>query len=183
MTLYPDVLARAQKEIDEVVGRERMPNFDDEGSLPYINALIKEVLRWRPVLPLSTTHLAFFELELIHFMRRFAEEMRAGTTVLENVWAMAHDPEYFPDPDEFRPERYLDGDGKLSDSKTDTNAQKYFAFGFGRRLCAGKHLADQTVFIDIASFIWAFSVQKATDEKGLPITPSRDAIINDGVVV
>ncbi len=51
------------------------------------------------------------------------------------------------------------------------------------RLCAGKHLADQTVFIDIASFIWAFSVQKATDEKGLPITPSRDATINDGVVV
>ncbi len=78
MTLYPDVLVRAQNEIDEVVGRERMPNFDDEGSLPYVNALIKEVLRWRPVLPLSMTHLAFLELELIYFMRRFAEEMRAG---------------------------------------------------------------------------------------------------------
>lgn len=53
MVLYPDVMRTAQAEIDEVVGRDRLPNFGDYDKLPYINAIVKEVLRWRPVLPLG----------------------------------------------------------------------------------------------------------------------------------
>lgn len=53
MVLYPDVMRRAQVEIDDVVGRGRLPNFGDQDTLPYINAMLKEVLRWRPVVPLG----------------------------------------------------------------------------------------------------------------------------------
>lgn len=53
MVLYPDVMRRAQAEIDEVVGRGRFPNFGDYDQLPYISAMVKEVLRWRPVAPLG----------------------------------------------------------------------------------------------------------------------------------
>ncbi len=53
MTLYPDVMRRAQGEIDNVVGRDRKPTFEDEDHLPYITAIVKEVLRWRPVAPLG----------------------------------------------------------------------------------------------------------------------------------
>ena len=54
MTLYPDVMRRAQAEIDAVVGRERVPTFDDKDKLPYIRAIVRETLRWRPVGPLGT---------------------------------------------------------------------------------------------------------------------------------
>jgi cytochrome P450 len=54
MTLYPDVLRTAQAELDEVVGPDRMPSFSDQPNLPYIEAVVKEVLRWRPVAPLGT---------------------------------------------------------------------------------------------------------------------------------
>jgi cytochrome P450 len=54
MTLYPDVQRKAQAEIDRVVGNSRLPDYSDEDELPYVQALLKEVLRWQPVTPLST---------------------------------------------------------------------------------------------------------------------------------
>jgi cytochrome P450 len=53
MTLYPNVMRTAQAELDQVVGRDRMPSFSDRANLPYIEAIVKEVLRWRPVGPLG----------------------------------------------------------------------------------------------------------------------------------
>ena len=53
MTLYPDVQRKAQAEIDQIVGNSRLPNFSDEGTLPYVQAIVKEVLRWHPVAPLG----------------------------------------------------------------------------------------------------------------------------------
>lgn len=53
MTLYPQVAKRAKMELDEVVGTNRLPTFEDRDSLPYINALVKEVFRWYTVVPLG----------------------------------------------------------------------------------------------------------------------------------
>jgi len=53
MSLYPEVQAKAQSEIDRVIGTNRLPRYEDRNSLPYLNALIKEVLRWNPVAPLG----------------------------------------------------------------------------------------------------------------------------------
>ena len=53
MTLYPEVARRAREQIDQVVGRSRLPTFYDEARLPYVTAIVKEVLRWRPITPLS----------------------------------------------------------------------------------------------------------------------------------
>ena len=51
MTLHPRVMHKAQAELDAVVGYERAPTFDDKDQLPYVQAVIKEVLRWRPITP------------------------------------------------------------------------------------------------------------------------------------
>jgi cytochrome P450 len=53
MRLYPHVMKKAQAEIDAVVGRDRLPMFEDQNDLPYVRAIVKEVLRWRPVAPLA----------------------------------------------------------------------------------------------------------------------------------
>lgn len=53
MTLNPDVMRKAQAELDAVVGRDRIPTFADKDNLPYIRAIVKETLRWRPVSPLG----------------------------------------------------------------------------------------------------------------------------------
>lgn len=53
MMLYPEVQERAWKEIDAVVGTDRLPNFEDRSSLPYVEAVLRETLRWHPVFPLG----------------------------------------------------------------------------------------------------------------------------------
>jgi cytochrome P450 len=56
MTLYPETMRLAQEEIDRVVGDGRLPTWDDEASLPYVRAMIKELLRWRPVNKFGMMH-------------------------------------------------------------------------------------------------------------------------------
>jgi cytochrome P450 len=53
MTLFPDVQLKAQGEIDRVVGNDRLPSLADRNSLPYVNALVSEIFRWRPVVPMG----------------------------------------------------------------------------------------------------------------------------------
>lgn len=54
MLLYPDMQKKAQHELDSIIGRERLPTFEDRPRLPFIDAVCKEVLRWRPVTPLGS---------------------------------------------------------------------------------------------------------------------------------
>ena len=56
MALYPEVQSKAQLELDTVVGPYQLPDFSDRPNLPYIEALVKEVIRWQPVVPLGTDH-------------------------------------------------------------------------------------------------------------------------------
>ena len=82
MVLHPEVQARAQAEIDAVVGRDRAPTFADRDSLPYIRACVRETLRWRTVGPLGTPRATsqddWYEGYYIP----------KGTVVLENVWCV-----------------------------------------------------------------------------------------------
>ena len=54
MMLRPDIMRKAQAELDAVVGRDRVPTFGDKDHLPYVQAIVKEVMRWRPVGPLGS---------------------------------------------------------------------------------------------------------------------------------
>lgn len=57
MAIYPEIQKKAQQELDSVLGGERLPSFDDHDSLPFINAIVKETLRWKPVLPIGKWNL------------------------------------------------------------------------------------------------------------------------------
>lgn len=72
-----------------------------------------------------------------------------------------HDPELYPDPEEFKPERFLNEDGRVRDDPTLS-----LVFGIGRRICPGRHFVDATIFIVTASILSVFNVAKATDENG-----------------
>ncbi|KAF5343047.1 hypothetical protein D9758_011152 [Tetrapyrgos nigripes] len=167
MRLYPSVMKKAQAEIDAVVGRDRLPTFEDKDHLPYIQAIVKEVLRWRPIAPLGLPRRA----------------MKIRSMVIGNIWAMNHDPTMFLDHDEFRPERFLGETGTVNITPTDSRNQGHVSFGFGRRICAGLNLANQTLFIDIASLLWAGSIEPAYDETGAEIIPSSMELLDEGIVV
>lgn len=83
-----------------------------------------------------------------------------GTVVMSNIWAMAHDPAVYPNHEEFAPERFFNLEGNLN--KDDF----ILAYGFGRRVCAGQHLASSTMWYIIASILATFIIKKAIDENG-----------------
>jgi hypothetical protein len=76
--------------------------------------------------------------------------------------AILHDPTLYPDPDIFKPERFLNPDGSLRDDPILTSA-----FGFGKRICPGRHLAEATLFIAVASLLSVFNIEKGRDGGGM----------------
>ncbi|PCH33770.1 cytochrome P450 [Wolfiporia cocos MD-104 SS10] len=162
ITAYPEVLKRSQAEVDRVVGTDRLPSFDDRHALPYIDWVVWECLRWNPVTPLGIAH-STTEDDVYESYR-----IPAGTTVLPNVWGILHDPATYPDPLTFNPDRYANA---KQNADLGINEPPTAAFGFGRRICPGRWLATDAVWIAVATVAAAFDVSKATDEKGLPVEP------------
>ncbi len=78
--------------------------------------------------------------------------------------AILHDPEIYPEPEEFKPKRFLDKDGSFQDDPTIA-----LAFGVGKRICPGRHFVDATLFTVAASVLSAFNVTKAKDGNGQEI--------------
>ncbi|KAH7928072.1 cytochrome P450 [Leucogyrophana mollusca] len=155
MVLYPAVQERARAEIDAVVERDRLPNFDDRPSLPYIDAILRETLRWQPVAPLGVAHSASGDdVYEGYFIPR-------GSTIIANVWAMSFDERRYPNASEFVPERFLAPDGELT-----SDDPAGFVFGFGRRACPGRYTADASLWAAIAAMLATFEFWKDKDAQG-----------------
>lgn len=147
--MYPDVMREAQREIDSVVGRDRLPDWEDRANLPYIAAMITETHRWASAVPLAFPH-ATSRQDTYR-----GSTIPAGATVIGNVSAIHNDPKVFPKPELFMPERYL--------ARTDPRAAPHashidchYSYGFGRRECPGKHVADASLYIVISRLLWAY---------------------------
>ncbi|KAH7928930.1 cytochrome P450 [Leucogyrophana mollusca] len=157
MIQNPHVQERAQAEIDTILGSGRLPTFEDRPLLPYVEAVLRETLRWNPVFPVglphATTHDDIYEGYYIP----------KGAYVIANVWAMTHNEAKYPEPNEFRPERFLAADGTLTD---DTAT---YGFGFGRRACVGRYFASASLWIAMASMLATFRFLKPLDERGKEI--------------
>ncbi|KAJ2973411.1 hypothetical protein NUW54_g12069 [Trametes sanguinea] len=143
MIMHPEVQKRAQEELDAVVGSDRLPEHADRPSLPYTDAILKETLRWHNVAPLGMAHGCMEDDEYRGWT------IPKGAAIMINLWSIFHDPQRYPEPDVFRPERYLK-DGKLG-------------------ICPGRHFADDALFINMASVLHVFNISPKLDERGEPI--------------
>ncbi|EIW76051.1 cytochrome P450 [Coniophora puteana RWD-64-598 SS2] len=160
MVLHPDVQRKAQAEIDTVIGAGRLPDFEDRASLPYISAIVKEVLRWNPVAPLGLPHMVTNDDTYNGYF------IPAGTTVIGNTWTILHDERNYNEPFRFWPERFLTKDGKSLDESVLDPATA--AFGYGRRMCPGRFMADAQLWISVACILCSFEIKPEVTEYGVP---------------
>jgi len=163
MTLYPDVQKKAQAKIDRVTGGNRLPEFEDRDQMPYTCALLKEVLRWRPVAPIGVPH------RLIRDDVYDGYFLKEGTSVIPNIWAMNNNEAVYPQPTRFMPERFLEADGVTPVVIPYAKDFGSHAFGFGRRICPGLHIADASLFITIATTLAVLDIKKDVDANGVEI--------------
>ncbi|KAI0759411.1 cytochrome P450 [Trametes elegans] len=151
MALHRDKLRKVHAELDRVLG-DRLPTVGDRASLPYLNAVIKETMRWHPVLPLSIARCTSQDDVYQGYT------IPKGTIVMPNVWAVAFLDQGPHDATAFVPERFLGEDDTAQ--ATDPAA---WAFGFGRRVCPGRHLAENSLFIFIATMLATFDIEPPVD--------------------
>ncbi|KIY69829.1 cytochrome P450 [Cylindrobasidium torrendii FP15055 ss-10] len=160
MAIYPDIQKRAQAEVDEIIGRGNLPTFAERERLPFLNTVIKETIRIHPSVRLALPHTTTQDdIHDGYFIPK-------GSMILSNAWAMAHDPQTYPNPFEFNPDRFM-GDTPNRDPFD-------YIFGIGRRICPGRLLADASLFITCAMSIATFDIAPGKDKNGKPVVVSLE---------
>jgi cytochrome P450 len=160
IAMHPEVQARAQAELDAVIGRDVWPCAEDEMLSPYIRAIIKECGRIHSPFFLATPHLATAD-----FVYR-GMYIPKGTALVMNAYNIHQNEDRYPDPTSFTPERYLGDDMTCAESakQADPLARDHWAFGAGRRICPGMHVAERELFLAISRLLWAFDIKPVVGE-------------------
>ncbi|ELU36526.1 cytochrome P450 domain-containing protein [Rhizoctonia solani AG-1 IA] len=181
MVQNPSAQLQAQKELDHVLGPVTLPTVTDKERLPYVRNLIQEVMRLYPVLPSGTKEIRRTLVGVFILIYKFIlgfphacfeDDTYRGCNVLKgtNV-AMSRDEAYYPDPEVFDPNRYLDPE-----------IPQVPGFGWGRRKCPGTYFADNSAFISIASLLSVFTFSKKLSADGHQIEPSIEQKSNSLVL-
>ncbi|KAJ8088580.1 hypothetical protein PM082_013823 [Marasmius tenuissimus] len=156
---HPECQKRAYEEIISVVGADTLPDLNDRESLPYVECIVQEVLRWGPILPLGVPHRAINDdIYNGHYIPK-------GATVIANVRGMSLDKDVYSSPEAFDPVRFL--------PRPEGRGEPPFApgFGFGRRICPGRHLASLTLWNAIACTLAVLEIVPVENEQGHPQLP------------
>lgn len=138
MSMFPEVQRKAQEEIDSIVGTGKLPTFDHRDQLPYINLVVEEALRWHPIVPMPLPHASDKEDSINGY------HIPKGCILLANEWRFMRDPEFYHDPESFKPERYMEPYHEPSPGNC--------VFGFGRRVCPGRVLVDSLFCMCTSTF-------------------------------
>ncbi|KAL4866237.1 cytochrome P450 [Aspergillus spectabilis] len=146
----PAALRCAQEDVDGVCGVQRAPIMQDLEDLPYIEACMHEILRWRPVIAGGLPHMLM--------------QADTGTIFFANAWAISRDENEYDEPEMFNPDRWLAGNkfGTKQNSgiSSEHSHKTSYGWGAGRRICAGQKMAETSLKITIAKLVWAFDFEK-----------------------
>ncbi|KAK1228120.1 hypothetical protein PQX77_008855 [Marasmius sp. AFHP31] len=159
MVHHPECQRRAYEEIISVVGENALPDLKDRESLPYIECIVQEVFRWNPVGPLGVPHRAIDD-DIYNGLY-----IPKGATVIANLRGMSLDEKVYSLPEAFDPVRFL--------PRPEGRGEPYFAsaFGFGRRICPGRHFSPFILWNAIACTLATLEIVPVNDEKGNPQLP------------
>ncbi|KAH0949994.1 hypothetical protein HN011_009807 [Eciton burchellii] len=136
LAVNPDIQRKLQNEIDQVLeDTNGRPSYDDINRMTYLNAVVNESLRMYPAQPV-TDRVCSRDFELPAALPGAKPYLVKKDELLWiPFYALHYDPEYFPEPNKFKPERFLD------DNKDQCNLNAYFPFGLGPRMCIGNRFA------------------------------------------
>ncbi|XP_072175490.1 cytochrome P450 2J4-like [Diadema setosum] len=144
---YPEIQEKILSEINDVVGNSRTPEYEDRTSMPYTEATLMEVLRFRPIAPSGVPHRCTVDMKVRDY------DIPKDTNIGINVLYIHHDPKIWGDPEVFRPERFLSEDGKEV-----VKNEAYLPFGVARRVCLGEQLAKMEMFLFFTNVLQRFKV-------------------------
>lgn len=165
---HPEMMKKVKRELREVLGDKTEVEESDISRLRYLQAVVKEVLRFYPPVPMT-----FYRAEATIQVQGYT--IPEGTTIILNMWAVHRNPDVWDDPDIFKPERFMNRERDFSG-----NDSKLIPFGGGRRICLGLPLAYRTVHLILASLLHHFDwnlLEEAT-ENGIDMTEQFGLVVS-----
>ncbi|EFP03666.1 hypothetical protein CRE_19161 [Caenorhabditis remanei] len=144
MMKYPEIQDKVRKEIFDVVGTSRLPSMSDKPNMPYTQAVIHEVQRHSNMVPMLGTHKSVEDIVVK------GQNIPSGTNVFAQIWSILRNDSVFEESYKFKPERYLQKDGKTMDKAV---LEKTIPFSIGKRNCVGEGLARMELFLIFSALI------------------------------
>jgi len=162
MAVFPDKQKKLHQELDQILGRSRLPMLSNRVQLAYTDAVIHETLRFSTILPFSLLHKTTTD---IHF---WGYDIPKDTMIVPNLYDSNFNAKVWGDPENFRPERFLTDDGKFMKNNA------FFPFSVGKRACLGETLARDELIIFVSGLFQKFSVSLDPNQ----LVPSLEAKFN-----
>ncbi|XP_036600751.1 cytochrome P450 2B4-like isoform X1 [Trichosurus vulpecula] len=163
---YPRVAEKVQEEIDQVIGRNRLPEIKDRAKMPYTDAVIHEIQRFSDLLPMGVPHSVTQDTSFRGYL------IPKGTAVYPVLSTVLHDPRYFKKPYAFDPNHFLDAQGSLKKSEA------FIPFSSGKRICLGEGIARMELFLFLTTILQNFSLSSSMDPDSIDLTPRLSGVGN-----
>ncbi|KAM5242827.1 cytochrome P450 2E1 [Hipposideros larvatus] len=156
---YPDIEEKLHEEIDRVIGPSRIPAIKDRLEMPYMDAVVHEIMRFINLVPSNLYHKATRDTVFRGYV------IPKGTIVIPTLDSLLYDKQEFPDPEQFKPEHFLNENGKFKYS------DHFKAFSAGKRVCVGEGLARMEVFLFLTAILQHFRLKPLVDRKDIDLSP------------